>query len=356
MKLPGTQDILTLGIHRLDAERQEYESTKRGWARGGSAGAILGNGQVIGGCHRKAYARMIGASEPRPPEDDLRRPMLDGGNANEEVWAEQLGAGLEGTEFIILREEEIPECERDLGDGRMWGGRPDVAFATRHGQEYELHRGIELKKAESIWTIKDVIFGNCPKTVHVIQAGAYMSHLEVPFELWYTNQSNFVVPASADPKRAVNPDGTVRLKKDGTEYKISFPPQGWDMCELVEYFPDGNIKNIKPCQVGYQLRFSGRDRRLEFKRMPVYLGGGNYGYEGDWVPTEITEENIWDFYRYVHDIGQLRDLGPRPARGKKLDGNPSYSPCDYCGFSDICDEYESDYNKWRAQVQQLMEE
>lgn len=314
-------DLFAEAIRLENVEREEEESGKRDILRGGNSGVLLSDKsgwKVAGTCHRKTILRANGIQEV---PDFSTSVMFAGGFANEEIWLTKLRRSWPGT---ILTEEDIP-ISWTTETGRKVTGRPDIVLCDKD-QRPQL--GIELKMVASKWTAKDVFYSNKPKFPHLIQAAHYMWQLDIPWRLAYTQFSLYHIGNDAA----------------GWETKM-YPKEGQPESEYVEYATYDNKgksrrspKKLKTRIKVYELRF-GENNLLEFR----VEGSGSR-----WTSTVITSENISDYYHYVHDLLESRQLGSRPVNidytGEKL----RWSMCDkqYCTFSEACDRHENDYTKW----------
>lgn len=334
------------------------EDKKLGTLRAGSSGTLSAEtGEIAGGCHRKSHIRSLGMEVETPTEDKLI--MFELGYANEDVIFDQLVQVLpEGQ--ILLREEEIP-IEWSTTNGTRVTGRPDgviceVGYVViQEGIELKVtnkpwdilpytgtppstevrHKplmGIELKSVHSLWTARDVLFGQKPKMDHLVQACHYMWKLGTNYKLVYKSYSQLGQGMA------------------GNEWIIKqFPAPGEPGSEYVEYSYKtsrktgqqvATIKHIKQFEIVYDLRLD-ENGRLEF--CPE---GSN-----DYYKTVVTVGDIERYYEYVSQMATSKDLGPRPST-IQLDGSKAnYSNCNYCPLQAVCDSSEAlGYEKWLEEV------
>jgi hypothetical protein len=315
----------------LDIERRRAEEIpKLGILRGGNSGLLLpgtrdGDWMVAGTCHRKALLRAVGVSETA---DLSRQVMFSGGFANEDIWVQRLSTSWPG---VILKEEEVP-ISWTTENGRQVTGRPDIVLCD---SERQPQLGIELKMVASKWTAKDVFYSGKPKFGHLIQAGHYMWQLGIPWRLAYTQYVDFHIGVT-DPW-------------EGSLY----PKEGEPGSETIEYGTYENKKTGKSKRVPKKLlpRIQVYELRLNSEGYLEYRPESESGRER-WVTTVIETSGISDFYHYMADLLENKQLGSRPVNidvnGEKL----RWSMCDrmYCIYSETCDRHESNYEKWLAEA------
>lgn len=334
-------DVLGLvraGIEGLMHDGLVEESKKRGLMRGGSQGLLLDMGTVVGDCHRKAYARMLGAEPPRKDTEAWRRKqwMFESGHRNEDTWHRILTRS--PWRGPILREEEFPiqwRIETDAGEGADGGGREDiilcypdgvpggVAATTPDGRHVRAAQLLELKQIMSLGTAIDVLFADGkPKLGHAVQAARYLltSGMEHS-QIWYTNPFDIAIP-------------------DWGFVTPKIPQPGECGAEFLGYSKAGKPTKISQAEVGYHLTWHAGI--LHYCRVGMESEG--------WIPTVITETGLDDFWHMTLDIPKFQDLGPRP-KAIDLHGNKLYwSPCDYCEWQPICDSAGDDYEAWEREV------
>lgn len=318
--------LLDDGRAGLEQDRLADESTKQQTFRIGSSG-ILHNGTSIGKCHRLAIARYFGIDAP---VEKLRQLMFAAGRANEDIWYEELARAWDGS---ILREEEIP-VSFTTKQGTLVTGRPDLVLCdnvpapAEEGGEVEIHavpiKGIELKLVCSVWTARDVRFQLEPKIDHLVQAANYSRLLNIPFDLWYTNRVDYVIPDWAHRK--------------GMFDKTS---------PYVELNKSGDIKKLTQFDSGFMLDWDGGT--LYYKPVEEEAGNG-------WEPTIITEDKLVGYFEWLDELISTKSLGPRPSSDKVIGGGKqSWSKCDpqYCPFAETCAKYERDFNKWVEETRRI---
>lgn len=317
---------------QLDIEkRREEEQTKLGILRGGNSGLLIpgkrdGDWVVAGTCHRKALLRAVGVAETA---DLSRQVMFSGGFANEDIWVQRLSTSWPG---VILKEEEIP-VSWTTENGRQVTGRPDIVLCDA---EKRPQLGIELKMVASKWTAKDVFYSGKPKFGHLIQAGHYMWQLGIPWRLAYTQYVDFHIGNTQDRWEA-----------------SLYPREGEPGSETIEYATYEDKKTGKTRRTPKKLlpRIQVYELRLNADGYLEYRPETDAGRE-KWIPTIIETAGISDFYHYMADLIDGKQLGGRPlnvdVNGEKL----RWSLCDkqYCIYSEVCDRHESNYEKWLAEA------
>lgn len=306
-------NLLKLADEANAAEFKKKAADGRGTWRVGSGGVfatIEGKDQVIGTCPRKAIARSMGI------EEDIEQDkfhMFAAGIANEDVFCDRLGKCLPAG-YVLKREEEIP-ISWTTKAGTVVSGRPDVVVCTTEGTPVV---GVELKMVCSLWTARDVAFLHTPKSSAVIQAAHYADKLDVPYELWYTSPVNFTVPDWASRKNF---------------FDMTSP--------YLELNEKGNIKHVRPFQVGYDITFNG--------------GACYYAVKGEseWRPTIITKQNSAKFFDLLDSLVSMKRLGPRPSTYDCYGEKQTFDPCSYCSFVGACDKYEASWDAWFSAVRKL---
>jgi hypothetical protein len=168
-------EIVSQARNKMAQDR--HAERKFGTVRGGSVGAIINN-NVYGVCHRKAYLRYYGIETPLDGPIEL---MTTQGEKNEELWLEELAAGLpEG--YVVKDQNEFP-CVWDVGvkafafkkDGTLGkkkvdvtgSGSPDVTIWNK--EDYPV-LGLELKNISSFSKTKGAHYELRPNNDHLIQA------------------------------------------------------------------------------------------------------------------------------------------------------------------------------------------
>jgi hypothetical protein len=82
-----------------------------------------------------------------------------------------------------------------------------------------------------------------------------------------------------------------------------------------------------------------------------------YGRKGA-VKTAVTLSGIKEYYERVSQMGERKSLGPRPD-SRNADGSErSWKSCDAknCLFSEVCDNYETDYDVWLDYAKLILEQ
>jgi hypothetical protein len=318
------KERLQKGRQLARAKHVAEEKTKLGNLRAGNSGAMSPEGEVVGACHRRAHLRQLGIEVEEPTDSNLL--MFQMGTANEDLVYNDLMQTKSENE-IILRETEIP-VRWLTSNGTKVTGRPDMVICERGEDGVTRPKfGIELKSIASVWTTKDVLFDNTPKTEHLIQASHYAWKLGVPFLLMYKQYTNQVVPSWAGKM---------------------FPRRGEANSEHVEYNDKGDVKYIKPFEIVYQVE-ADKNGRIKYRRETE---DGSV----EWVRTLVRVDDIQRFYEFVSTMPETKDLGPRPLALTPTGDKKNYSPCTYCPLKATCDKSEAKgYNPWLEAVQQEVE-
>lgn len=321
-------EIYLQGQKNLAQQGVDNEATKTGTLRAGNTGILTGKGEMVGSCHRKTWLRMKGIAG-HDPVTFSKSLMFGAGVGNEDLWTDVLTAAQEQG-LVIKREEEIP-IAHSIG-GVTITGRPDVVLGSEIDGIFKPETGLELKLASSLWTVRDVLFKNKPKTVHLMQAGHYAYQLGIPFEIWYTSRVNFAITDYSDNRWFA---------------KKHFPKHGTPGSEYCSYDEEnGNILAVEPFIHGFQIRWNNKDQ-LEYKAVNAER----------WIQTFVTWKGITDYYTYITRMEQDDTLGPRPIN-KEADGtNGGFDLCQarYCPLAYTCDNHERQGLKaWAGKVQELI--
>jgi hypothetical protein len=293
-----------MGQKLLQEKHNEGEAAKLGTLRGGSSGCITAKGTIVGKCHRLAHLRSLGHQEYK---DGTAHIMFAAGYANEDIWLDHLKESWDGP---ILCEEEIPVLWRTDND-TLVSGRPDIVLCTLGENDEEIPAlGLELKLVSSPFTAYNVAAKDTPNLDHIIQASHYMWQLNVPFKLVYSSRSN---------------------------YGLGFPNMKPTWLRSPQYLNDEQFKTIPFIKV-----------------FDMWIEDGVVWYQGsrDPVETAVTVNGIQEYYNRVSVMGERKSLGPRPD-SRNADGTiRSWKACDakYCDFSETCDMYETDYDRWKDEA------
>jgi hypothetical protein len=299
-------------------KHKEEEVKKLGNLRAGNSGAMSPEGEIIGCCPRKTHLRQLGIEIDEPSDSLLI--MFQMGTANEDVVYHDL-MQTKTEDEIILRESEIP-IRWNTSNGTKVTGRPDMVICKR-GEDgiTKPEWGIELKSVASVWTSKDVLFGDVPKLEHLIQCSHYAWKLGVPFLLLYKQYTNQVVPQWAQK---------------------FFPRKGDKHSEHVEYNDKGDIKNIKPFEISYEVSTDATGR-VSYRRE---------GQE-EWGRTILSVQDIERFYEFVSRMAEDKNVGPKPLALDPMGNKKNYSVCNYCPPEILCNSAESmGYDNWLAKVRE----
>ena len=301
-------DLLYKGLRHLNEEHKEEE--EGGQLRGGSAGCVTDNGEIIGSCMRKAHLRYRGVTAPDHP--DAKLIMFSGGLGSEEVQVKSLAAlGLK-----VLREEEIP-VKWVTKNGVTVTGRPDAVIVDDNNKP--IH-GIEFKMASTVWTSKRVRFDKQPSMSHLVQTGHYAWQLGIPFTLVYVQYVMFSVPR-------------------GAKWVPAKPEL--DLANLIHW--KGNwAQYINPYIYGFEVWFDDYGH--------LWYKGNN---ESQGTETNITIKGIEQFYTQASEKA-IHPLPKDPYQNKV--GLDTFT-CNTCPFQKAClasqQRGDNDYMAWYLHAQSL---
>ena len=278
---------------KLEEVHAETEEKKRGTLRGGTSGCLVGS-TVIGICHRKALARFLGYGTS---VDDQTKSIWDQGYGNESIWEEHYNAllGPDGWR----KDTEIP-IKWETSDGVPVTGRPDLVVGKTVDGEFIAETGLELKVIAAANSAAGMFYENKPKTENLIQSAHYSMELDIPFILVYSYNGKCDIPWWAKKKFNV-PKSERHVSPFKREFNL-----GWE---------DGKL----------------------------YYIDGLYGKRHE---TDITMEGIREYYDLISDMKNKKDLYQR-FRNKDFQGKAApFDMCNYCEWSDACDQGEYDYDTW----------
>lgn len=168
------------GRQIVQDKHKAAEKDKLGILRGGSAGFLMPNGEVIGKSPWEALARLLGF------QMDITAKtfdIFDGGFKNEAMWDRYLKE--RGTNFT--GEEAFP-LKYAVGS-TFCTGRPDAVILTKTGDIPVF--GIENKGVMSKGAAEDIFYGQKPKDDNFIQSCHYSYKFNLPWILVYTSNSVF---------------------------------------------------------------------------------------------------------------------------------------------------------------------
>lgn len=300
-------------------QHMEKEVAKVGNLRAGDSGAMTKGGDIVGGCHRKAFVRSMIGIEADPPTAD-RLIMFEVGKANELIWLDKLKRIWPGT---IKQEEEIP-IGWETSNGVAVTGRPDTVLCNAEGKPV---LGIEHKAICSVWTAREVSFETTPQMKHLLQAAHYSWQLDVPYRLVYTQYTDFTMP----------------------EWSKKFFPVGHPLTEANE---KGEVKKVLPHTTIYEIGFT-KDGTIRYRlESPVgyHPDSGTVPTPGPWTETVVGRADVERYYEFIAAMKDRKALGPRPAPLKPSGKNKGYSDCDYCPLIEVCNKYENNWEKWHDEV------
>lgn len=301
-------EMVLAGLAKHQSDHKKNEKKKLHTLRGGNSGVITSDGKLIGKCGRLSALRFNGISIE---EHGLSKQlMFQGGFNNEDWWLKYLKTQWPGD---ILCEEEIP-IQWYTDNGVTVTGRPDIVLA----QDGVLKLGIELKKASSLWTARDVAFQARPKMPHLVQAFHYMWQLRVPFKLIYTWYDQYPTP---DWKN------------------LNWPEPGSPGSELIEYNEKGRPKNMLPGIRSFDLR-------LVNTELYYRVTGTN-----EWTKTVLDIPGIQRYYEEVAVMSIEKDrLTPRPLNVRPDGTKESWNICKNCPMVEHCNKYEDNPTDWWSKL------
>lgn len=326
-------DLFRTGQNTLKQKAKEEEATKKGILRGGNSGLLFEDGNHTGYCMSQTWLRLNGGDtkilESSSPNGG-RELMFEAGRVNEDAWHNTLiHSGWNGT---ILREEQIP-VKWSTKNGTLVTGRPDMVLLDEQGTPKV---GIELKLVSSIWTARTVLITRTPKLAHLIQAAHYSWQLGVPFELWYTNRTDF--EASSDFSTKAYP----AYGEPGSElftyrfYKIIADPSTGEFKKSVINEAKYNLLRSNneevEAKVGKYLPFvQGFKLSFDTKGRLWYVDACNPDAEAQL--TVVTKERIQGYYEKLSTLDKV----PKEPLTIKPNGKPeNYKLSSYCSLGDDC--------------------
>ncbi len=326
--------LLRDGRLRQQVEHAVEEQKKLGTLRVGNSGIRSPDSDdVAGSCHRKTYLRTLGIEVERP--DDSKLMMFELGYASEDIVVKTLQGSLEPG-HVILREADIP-INWTTRNGTAVSGRPDVVICKQYSPDpadplvvqkviNQPVLGIELKSVHSVWSAKKYLFEQTPSLSNLCQAGHYMWKLGIPYRLIYKGYSQLGQGMSWAPRMA-----------------SMFPAKGEPMSEYLDYNEKGMPLQVKQFEIGYQLELD-QHGRLKYKS----------DLSDKWVSSLITVADIEGYYNYVAEMGERKQLGPRPMTLDAVGNKESYQMCKYCPLQETCDKHETKgFDTWLAEVRKV---
>lgn len=307
-------ELLRKGQYALYKEHQEKEKSRINTIRGGSAGAVI-EGEVLGECVRRAHLRYHGIDTPL---DETIELMTRQGEQNEEIFLKELKAA-----GVKVMTQDAVGLQLEMF-GTTFIGSPDIALVL--GEDGKPTIGIENKNISGISKAKTVHYELKPDTKHMIQAATYSYRIgqmlgsgPLPYQLIYSSRVLWQAYSLSKVAKAA-------VEKNPIDVDVKW----------------GKIQSIRPFHRVYYLDWT------DDGRLCYYTDG----YK-DWVTTELKGEHLDKHAEVVAVLlEQTQDLGPRPSL-RNLDGSKGYSPCNYCPFSDVCDEYEDNYLEWKDHAKLL---
>lgn len=345
--------LLEEGIAKQAAEKREHERTKVGTLRAGNSGALALGGKVVGKCARLTYLRFKGIDVAEDVAEGGKNFMFEAGIGNEDIWYQALKAAWDGP---ILREEEVP-IRWQTSTGVSVTGRPDLVLCDDDKRPV---RGLELKLVSSLWTALSVGFKLEPKTDHLLQAGHYAWQLGVPFEIWYTNRTNFAI--NADLPRKGKGAGWLAAK---------FPQPGQlnsDRLKYVYYVEDADAAGgYRKVDEAAALKVAAAKRRAVPKDVLPFAQGYEVSWNAkgqlmwravgteEWAYTLITQDGIRSYYESVARAEETDELLPKPGNLLADGEKQTFNNCDYCPLKDLCKQKHESLSAWVQDVCKTVE-
>lgn len=329
--------LLRAGRVKQQQTHAEAEKLKLGTLRVGNSGIRDSkSGDIAGSCHRKTYLRTLGIEVEEI--EDSKLMMFELGYASEDVVVGTL-EGMLNPGHVILREADIP-INWTTRHGTPVSGRPDVVICekaplsgtiTAAGPDmYTVNKpilGIELKSVHSVWSAKKYLFEQTPSLSNLCQAGHYMWKLGIPYRLIYKGYSQLGQGMSWAPRMAG-----------------MFPAQGEPMSEYMDYNEKGMPLQVKQFELGYSLELDAHGRLRYKSDLP----------NSKWVSSLITTGDIEEYYNYVAEMGERKDLGARPMTLDAVGNKESYKMCKYCPLTATCDKFEDrGFDVWLEEVKKV---
>jgi hypothetical protein len=331
------KQLIKDGIAMQIAAGNEAEKTKSGTLRGGNTGMVNQDGQIIGSCAAQAYLRYKGISTGSVITEE-KELMFAGGRANEDLWLASLKQSYTGP---ILCEEEIP-TKWETESGIAVTGRPDIVLCEEQKAMESTNINpvcmIELKQVMSINTAYNIKFKREPQLKHLMQTAHYMWQLDCPGELWYTNRTNFEMPAwmlfRPFPKpNEPNSDylgyryyrfGNMN-NKTGKPIKHKLTEEQYLSGEFSKTFAEP--AKILPFLQGFKLKIHEETGVLSYK--------DEYDDNSEWVETIVNIPDIIRFYEYVADLEQYGKVPPEALNLTPSGQKMGWKFSDYSDLGDL---------------------
>lgn len=308
-------------------EKEAHDSQeihKVGTLRGGSTGCITPFGDVYGKCHRIAFARYKGL---QPQIEKTSFVWFDAGYANEDAWLQKLTKTVDamGDDYTLKSEEDCP-IKWEI-DGVKVTGRPDLMIYNKD----EAILGLELKVVCAVKSAINVYCEDKPKIDNLLQAAHYSMEHNCPFNLVYSYRSRSFAPSwasrYADKLTVIEKVFPAKKKKDGT-YGKPFVKRDYQLEPFIKEF------------------------KIGFEDDHVYY----IKEDGTKVITQFTAEGIRKYYGMIVDMDKNKHLYTRVSQKDLFGEILPYNPCNYCEFSDACEDNENDYDAWLDKVALICEE
>lgn len=344
-------DLFREGQANLAATGKAEEATKSGILRGGNSGLLLPDGRFAAQCPNLTWLRYQGVSSDNQAVGS-RELMFEAGRTNEIAWKTVLEAS--SWPGKILCEEDVP-VRWKTSSGVPVTGRPDMVLVDETGKNTV---GIELKLVSAIWTARTVLLNAMPKLSHLAQVSHYSLKLGVPFELWYTNRTDFETKADFSLKayprygEDLSEFFTYRFHENrvrpetGTVSKIPLTEAQYLTQRRT---PDGKKKieatpaKYKPFVAGYSVQFDRLGRVW-------YTAIGRTGAET--TMSVVSGPAIEGFYEAVASLSHVQ---PEPVT-LKANGKPEgYDLADYCSLGKLCCRYQEgiEASDWKEKVVEI---
>lgn len=176
-------ELFKQGEMLLKAEHEAKEKDKLHTLRGGSAGCLLADGTVLGGCPHEALARFMGYSLMKGGMEEY----FEGGAVNEAIWEKTIARAVGKDNY---------RCESDIPvklevSGYPLTGRPDLVVGSTTPDGFFIPKhGYELKATMAVNSGASKLLGWEPDSKHLCQAGLYAHALGCEWSLVYTIMSS----------------------------------------------------------------------------------------------------------------------------------------------------------------------
>lgn len=314
------KDLLKAGFNSINTERGQREKEKAGVFRGGSCGCINSRGEIFGTCPRKALIRYIGQQDADVWEDYMYYVAGYGHELNvANLLAHSPDVKMVKTyndsDFIQTHPKFKVEKESvvyEEGDIKI-SASPDFLVLDNEDKTRLLETKVTISPDKSKETSKyPLISAICQATLYYKMLGCKPDTVSIIYGS-YSNFSNWY------PKW--------EIEKKKINFKLSDGSYTYPNLEYRVY-PTGVYEKI-PCDINeYSVKFDG-DK--------VYIKREADGVE---LTTPITISGTIDYYKNIYECAKNKQL-PDRVEEFELYGKPSYSPCRYCEYKEVCEGYDN---------------